>query len=132
MMNAENDELLKSMLTGMDGTSMETFDSLGVDVQETPGGSSHDELNLDEFNLELLSPISSSSSDGTNSVSDNGNPNPMYDETNVMAPNVECSEIDLIDYLSNGRSTYILHIRSSNISIWKRFYNVSFTTFSHF
>ena len=70
MMNAENDELLKSMLTGMDGTSMETFDSLGVDVQKAPGGSTHDELNLDEFNLELLSPISSSSSDGTNSVSD--------------------------------------------------------------
>ena len=107
MMNAENDELLKSMLTGMDGTSMETFDSLGVDVQESPGGSSsHDELNLDEFNLELLSPISSSSSDGTNSVSDHGNPNPMYDETNVMAQNVECSEIDLIDYLSNGRFNF--------------------------
>ena len=103
MMNAENDELLKSMLTGMDGASMETFDSLGVDVQETPGGNSHDELNLDEFNLELLSPISSSSSDGTNSVSDNGNPNQMYDETNVIAQNVGCSEIDLIDYLSNGR-----------------------------
>jgi len=113
MMNADNDELLKSMLTGMDGTSMETFDSLGVDVQESPGGSTHDELNLDEFNLELLSPISSSSSDGTNSVSDNGNPNPMYDETNVMAPNVECNEIDLIDYLSNGRfnlySTYAIN-----------------------
>ena len=112
MMNADNDELLKSMLTGMDATSMETFDSLGIDVQESPGGSTHDELNLDEFNLELLSPISSSSSDGTNSVSDNGNANPMYDETNVMAPNVECSEIDLIDYLSNGRfnlySTYAI------------------------
>jgi len=107
MMNAENDELLESMLTGMDGPSMEPFESLGVEVKEV-GGGCNEELNLDEFNLELLSPISSCSSDGSSSMADIGfgSQSPMLDTTNILP--VEHSELDLIDYLSNDNSDVTL------------------------
>ena len=102
MLETENDELLKSMLTGMDGTSMATFESLGVETQEI-GVGYNTQLNLDEFNLELLSPLSSSS-DGSNPVSESYTQNTMLDAQDGLTTNVENSELDLIDYLSNGKS----------------------------
>ena len=102
MLETENDELLKSMLTGMDGTSMATFESLGVETQEI-GVGYNTQLNLDEFNLELLSPLSSSS-DGSNPVSESYTQNTMLDAPDGLTTNVENSELDLIDYLSNGKS----------------------------
>ena len=99
-MDAENDELLKSMLTGMDGTSMETFDSFGVEENGVEEGSRNEQINLDEFNLELLSPTSSSS-DGSSSI---------LDSANALQANVENSELDLIDYLSNGKLIYCFNM----------------------
>ena len=104
IMDTENDELLKSMLTGMDGTSMETFETFGVDERRAEEGCRNDPINLDEFNLELLSPTSSSS-DGSNSMADIGysSQNSILDSANALSANVENSELDLIDYLSNGK-----------------------------
>ena len=92
MMDGENDELLKSMLTGMDGTSMETFNSEPIN-----------EINLDEFNLELLSPTPSSS-DGSTSTTDMGycSPHAVMETSHILPSNSEHSELDLIDYISNG------------------------------
>ena len=89
MMEGENDELLKSMLTGMDGASMETFHN----------SEPMNEINLDEFNLELLSPTPSSS-DGSTSTADMGycSPNAVME-----TPNIDQSDLDLIDYISNGK-----------------------------
>jgi len=94
MMDGENDELLKSMLTGMDGTSMETFDN----------SEPMKEINLDEFNLELLSPTPSSS-DGSTSTGDFGycSPNAVME-----TPNIDHSDLDLIDYISNDNSDITL------------------------
>merc|ERR1711944_49874 len=93
MMDGENDELLKSMLTGMDGTSMETFNNEPIN-----------EINLDEFNLELLSPTPSSS-DGSTSTTDMGycSPNAVLE-----TPNIDHSDLDLIDYISNDNSDITL------------------------
>ena len=94
-MESDKDDLLKSMLTGMDGTPMETLEQFGV---------AGNEINLDEFNLELLSPISSSS-DGSNTIFEAGEntQNTMLDPQDVLASNVDSTELDLIDYLSNGK-----------------------------
>ena len=110
-MDAENDELLKSMLTGMDGASMETFEPFGVEEKGVEEECRNDQINLDEFNLELLSPLSSSSSDGSSSMADVGysSQNSVLDTANVLQANVDNSDLDLIDYLSNGRILFILH-----------------------
>ena len=123
MMNTEGDQLLESMLTGMDGPSMEPFESLGVEVKEM-GGGCNEELNLDEFNLELLSPVSSSSSDRSSSLADIGfdSQSPMLHTTSSILPiNAECNELDLIDYLSNGKLQCLLAtsnetVQSLNVS----------------
>jgi hypothetical protein len=109
IMDAENDELLKSMLTGMDGTSMETFEPFGVEGNGAEEGCKNDQINLDEFNLELLSPTSSSS-DGSSSMADIGysSQNSILDTANVLPANVENSELDLLDYLSNDNSDVTL------------------------
>jgi len=98
MMDGENDELLKSMLTGMDGTSMETFNNEPIN-----------EINLDEFNLELLSPTPSSS-DGSTSTSDMGycSPNAVMETPHILPSSSENSDLDLIDYISNDNSDITL------------------------
>jgi len=62
------------------------------------------EINLDEFNLELLSPTPSSS-DGSTSTADMGycSPNAVME-----TPNIEQSDLDLIDYISNDNSDVTL------------------------
>ena len=114
-MDTENDELLKSMLTGMDGTSMEPFEAFGVEEERVEEGGRNDQINLDEFNLELLSPTSSSS-DGSSSMADIGysSQNSILETANVLSANIENSELDLIDYLSNGKlfSFYMERFRS--------------------
>ena len=104
MMETENDDLLKSMLTGLDGDSLQTFsESLDQTTKPTTGDSYHPRLNLDEtfsavelFDQQLLSPTSTSSSDSPNSVSDGGE-----SQTAAVASGTN-DVLDLIDYIDNG------------------------------
>jgi hypothetical protein len=104
MMETENDDLLKSMLTGLDGNGLQTFgESLDPTTKVTADDPYHPKLNLDEtlsavelFDQQLLSPTSSSSSsDSPNSVSDGG------ESQTATAASGANDVLDLIDYIDN-------------------------------